>query len=307
MNPEFLREGSALNDFRNPDRIVLGADDKRSAHSLRQLYASWDVDLVEVNTRTAEMIKYANNCLLATQISASNELANLAATLGDIDAFEVMRGIHLDARWNPVQNGQRVNPRILDYLLPGCGFGGSCFPKDLSAIATLGTQLDLPMQLLSAVLDVNRAQPHQVSVILEKLMGSLEGKKVAVLGLAFKPKTDDVRESPALDIICDLLSKGAKVTGADPIAHLNAKQVMIELDDVTVFMDWTDAVDGADATVIVTYWDEYINLPLDRLKALMAGDVLMDSRGVLPPWQYDKARDLDLRVCKIGFTWKNDG
>ena len=195
MNPEFLREGEAIVDFMEPDRIVLGHEDNRTLALLEELYAPWSCDKVRVNTRTAELIKYANNALLATQISAINEIANLSAAVGGIDIMDVVRGVALDKRWSPVVDGKRVSPPILDYLIPGCGFGGSCFPKDVKALRSQGRNLGLEMSLLNSVLEVNDAQPDQVVRILESHLGDLAGRRVLVLGLAFKPGTDDVRES----------------------------------------------------------------------------------------------------------------
>src|ERR1035441_9753931 len=154
MNPEFLREGNAVADFMNPDRIVLGHEDAETRRLLGELYRPWSCEKLEVNTRTAEMIKYANNCLLATQISAVNELANLCSKIGNVDVLQVMAGVHLDKRWNPLDPaGRRVNPAILSYLLPGCGFGGSCFPKDVQALRTLGREHGLPIDRKSTRLN----------------------------------------------------------------------------------------------------------------------------------------------------------
>ncbi|MGY3365303.1 UDPglucose 6-dehydrogenase [Bradyrhizobium sp. GM2.4] len=164
MNPEFLREGKAISDFNFPDRIVLGFDDSQTREVLSKIYEPWNVDKVYVNTRTAEMIKYANNCLLALQVSAANELANLAAKLGGIDFMDVFRGVTLDKRWNPIgSDGSRTDPEILTYLVPGPGFGGSCFPKDVQAIRTQGQNNGLPMEILEGVLSVNAKQPEQVT------------------------------------------------------------------------------------------------------------------------------------------------
>ena len=297
-NPEFLREGNALEDFMNPDRIVLGADDPRSARKLRELYSSWAVDFVEVNTRTAEMIKYVSNCLLATQISVTNEIANLATALGGIDAVEVMRGVHLDRRWNPFcSDGQRANPGILTYLFPGCGFGGSCLPKDVEALVAQGKQLGLPMWVLDSVLRTNNEQPMQVIHLLTQGLRDLRGKRIAVLGLAFKPGTDDVRQSPSLTIIRELLVRGAYVTAADPVAHQKAQEVLAP-SLVSIHADWREAVQGAHAVVLVTGWDEYRTISPTELKNLMSGDVIVDARLILS----DSEFAAQFRVYKIGYA-----
>ena len=281
MNPEFLREGEAIADFMEPDRIVLGHEDPETLARLEELYAPWPVDKVRVNTRTAELIKYANNALLATQISAINEIANLAAAIGGIDVMDVVRGVHLDKRWNPIaEDGGRISPPILTYLVPGCGFGGSCFPKDLQALRSLGEQCGLPMKIANAVLDVNDAQPSQVLDILERDLKSVAGKKVLVLGLAFKPDTDDVRESASLKIVDQLLAAGAQVAAHDPIAAPNFRRALGPSADKVAFVDdWKARVAQSDAIVVATKWKEYEALAdLD-----LSGKILLDARRMFQP------------------------
>ena len=283
MNPEFLREGNAVEDFMNPDRIVLGRDDAETGRLLGELYRPWTCEKLEVNTRTAEMTKYANNCLLATQISAVNELANLCAQVGGIDVLEVMAGVHLDKRWNPLDSaGRRANPAILTYLLPGCGFGGSCFPKDVQALRSLGRDAGLPMPMLQAVLDVNERQPAQVVNLLDMQLKPLAGKKILVLGLAFKPDTDDVRESASLAIVRELAARGCEVTAHDPVAGENARR---ELGGTRFALtaDWQSAVAGADAVVVATTWPEYAALTSPALAGVMKGKPLADPRRMFRP------------------------
>jgi UDPglucose 6-dehydrogenase/GDP-mannose 6-dehydrogenase len=283
MNPEFLREGNAVADFMNPDRIVLGHEDEETRRLLGELYRPWSCEKLEVNTRTAEMIKYASNCLLATQISAVNELANLCSQIGNVDVLQVMAGVHLDKRWNPLDAaGRRVNPAILTYLLPGCGFGGSCFPKDVQALRTLGREGGLPMSLLQAVLDINERQPAQVAVLLDTKLKPLAGKKILLLGLAFKPDTDDVRESASLAILRDLAARGCAVTAHDPVAGENARR---ELSGTPFLLtqDWQSAVAGADAVVVATKWPEYAALKTPGLAGVLAGKVVLDARRMFRP------------------------
>jgi len=261
MNPEFLREGEAVDDFMNPDRIVLGHEDKATLEALQTLYQPWECEKLAVSTRTAEMIKYANNAILAVQISAMNELANVATRLGGIDMRDVVEGVALDKRWSPVVNGRRVVPGITTYLVPGCGFGGSCFPKDVQAIRSLGEATGLPMHLLNSVLAVNDEQPHEVVRILEAKVGALRGSKVLMLGLAFKPGTDDVRETASLPIIRDLLAAGAEVTAHDPIAIDNFKTLVgSEANKVRFVDDWQPELADHSIVVIATRWDEYRTL-----------------------------------------------
>ena len=278
MNPEFLREGEAVADFMDPDRIVLGHEDEKTRGLLEELYAPWRCEKLPVNTRTAEMIKYANNCLLATQISAVNELANLAAALGGVDIMDVMRGVHADKRWSPIQaNGSRIQPEILTYLIPGCGFGGSCFPKDVQALRSQGNLTGTPMRMLDAVLDVNEHQPSQVATLLVRHFGSLRGKRVLVLGVAFKPETDDVRESASQKIIADLGAQGAEVIAHDPIAGGNAQHAWPEL-EVKYVDDWEAQIGGCDAVVLATKWPLYRKLAAAPLNSKLNGTVIVDAR-----------------------------
>lgn len=284
MNPEFLREGNAISDFNFPDRIVLGFEDFKTREVLSKIYEPWNADKVYVNTRTAEMIKYANNCLLALQISAANELANLAAKLGGIDFMDVFRGVTLDKRWNPIRtNGSRTEPEILTYLVPGPGFGGSCFPKDVQAIRTQGQDNGLRMEVLEGVLSVNAKQPDQVTRILEAHFGTLEGKNILLLGLAFKPETDDVRESASIRISEGLLAQKTNLVAHDPVATENfIKLSGIQTSAIRFVKDWKAEVANADAIVVATRWNEYKALP--DLK--VAGKVVFDTRRLLSPKEF---------------------
>lgn len=283
MNPEFLREGNAVEDFMQPDRIVFGHEDARTLDLLGKLYAPWACDKLAVPTRTAEFIKYANNCLLATQISAVNELANLAAALGGIDIAQVMQGVHADKRWNPIrEGGARVNPAILTYLIPGCGFGGSCFPKDVQAMRTQGADAGQPMRVLQAVLDVNEQQPGQVMQLLQKSRADLRGVRVLVLGLAFKADTDDVRESASGRILADLDAAGARVSAHDPIAAANARKAWPEA-KADYIADWRAGLVTADAVIIATKWPEYQALRDLAAAGALAGKTIIDARRMFGP------------------------
>jgi UDPglucose 6-dehydrogenase len=289
MNPEFLREGEAIADFADPDRIVLGYEDEKTLHRLEELYAPWSVDKVPVNTRTAELIKYASNALLATQISAINEIANLASALGGVDIMDVVKGVHLDKRWNPIIDGRRVKPQILSYLVPGCGFGGSCFPKDVQALRSEGARRGLPMLMLNAVLDVNKAQSRQVTDMIRREVGDLAGRLVLVLGLAFKPGTDDVRETASLRIIESLLENGARVKAHDPIAadHFAAAFPAVSK-KISFVENWEQEVETAEIIVVATSWPEY--LPVTNMK--LAGKLFFDARRMFDPTDAGGARYL---------------
>lgn len=291
MNPEFLREGEAVTDFMEPDRIVLGYEDERTLELLEELYASWEVDKIRVNTRTAELIKYANNILLATQISAMNEIANLAGALGGIDVMDVVRAIRLDKRWNPITEKGRASPSILSYLLPGCGFGGSCLPKDLGALRSQGLEKGLPMHLVSAVSAVNDSQPFQVIEIIEQEVQSLSKQTVLMLGLAFKPGTDDVRESASLKIVRSLLEKEARIVAHDPVAIDNFKAAFGATTESVAFVrDWRASVAAADVIIVATTWPEYLELAQINL----AGKVLFDARRMFEPSAINSGRYLSI-------------
>lgn len=300
MNPEFLREGNAVEDFMRPDRIVFGHEDPRTLARLEELYAPWHCDKLQVNTRTAELIKYANNCLLATQISAVNEIANVAAALGGVDVMDVMQGVHLDKRWNPIlPDGRRAQPQILSYLVPGCGFGGSCFPKDVQALRSQGESLGVPMQILNGVLAVNDAQPSQIVRLLQRRWNSLHGRRVLVLGLAFKPDTDDVRESASRKIMMALQAEGALISAHDPIAAANARREWPEL-AVDYISDWEADIVSAEAIVVATRWPEYNRLQDVAHSGGLKGKTVVDARrffslGTLPSTAYHA----------IGFTPRN--
>lgn len=281
MNPEFLREGVAVDDFMNPDRIVLGAIDDRTLEVMARLYEPFtETDVVHTTPRTAEMIKYTANSLLASLISFSNEIANLCATTG-VDALEVMEGVHLDKRFTPLlEDGTRVWPGMVTYLEGGCGFGGSCFPKDVKALIAFGNEHGHDMSLLSSVIDINLRQPHHMIELLRRHIDDLDGVSVSVLGMAFKPDTDDIRESPALTVADELLAAGARVTVFDPVAD---HEVRAHYGDrVTHARDLDEAVRHADALMVMTRWDMFSSLG-KVLADLERDPVVVDGRRVLSP------------------------
>lgn len=280
MNPEFLREGEAIGDFMQPDRIVLGTEDPHSLRLLEQVYAPFAelndaVPLIRTNTKTAEMIKYTSNALFATLISFSNEIGNLCSTFGDMDVLDVMRGVHADRRLSPRDaQGNPVRPGVLTYLAAGCGFGGSCFPKDVKALAAQGRQAGYPPRILESVLEINRKQPCRVIDLLHRHFTQLANIKVAVLGVAFKPGTDDVRESPALSVINTLVQLSAQVRVFDPVVRLGESNLSRH---VEISADLAAAVSGVDAVIVITPWPEFA-----ALETLIAGQacppVLIDGR-----------------------------
>ncbi len=267
MNPEFLTEGEAVDDFMFPDRLVLGGMDDRTIAGIEILYAPFPgVERLKTNNRTAEMIKYCSNALLATAISFSNEIARLASALGGIDVVDVMRGLHLSKYLSPfvAGNGRIVAP-IASFLWAGCGFGGSCLPKDVRALIAHGAKAGVTMDLLHAVIRVNERQPREVVERLSKHFPSLEGIRVAVLGLAFRPDTDDMRESPAIPIINALLAQGATIRAYDPAAGREAAKIF-RAQRVAVCASLEECIEGVEAILLITRWSEF-----NRLPQLLAG------------------------------------
>lgn len=260
MNPEFLSEGSAIHDFLFPDRLVFGGIDARSTDVLEQLYASFpaSVPRLRTNTRTAEMIKYASNALLAALISFSNEIANLGSAIGGIDATEVMRGVHLSQYFK--ERTEDGLPAITAFLKAGCGFGGSCLPKDVKALIAHGHKAGASMHLLESVIRVNEQQPIKTIDLLRRHAPQLEGLRVAVLGLSFKPGTDDVRESPAFPIMRELLAQGARIKAFDPVANEEAKKAFND-PRVVYCSDLPSAIAEIDAVIVVTPWPQFRETP----------------------------------------------
>lgn len=280
MNPEFLREGNAVEDFMFPDRIVLGGMDEKSTTGLFELYQVFnDVDKIATNNKTAEMIKYASNSLLATLISFSNEVANLCVATGGVDVTEVTKAIHLDKRISPIlKTGERITPHVTTYIEAGCGFGGSCFPKDVKALIAHGKQAESSMPLLEAVMKINAQQPYQLINLLKKHFSVLANLNVALLGLAFKPDTDDVRESPTLPIIQTLLESQAQLKLFDPIF----KQLpdVLKSTDITLCQSLEEVIENVDAILLITRWPVFEQLP-ELLAKLPNPPLVVDGRRIL--------------------------
>lgn len=279
MNPEFLSEGTAVADFMSPDRIVIGGIDDRSRDVLARIYEGFEsTPILRTNTTTAEAIKYASNALQATAISFANEVGNYCASLPDADVVDVMEGVHLMAELNPRAGDGRVRAGIAKFLVAGCGFGGSCFPKDVKALVADGQRRELSMPLLSAVLETNRRQPRKVVELVRSALGDLAGRRIAVLGLAFKPDTDDMRESPSIPIIEGLLTGGAMVQAYDPVAMPEAKKIF---EDRIVFSaNLSSVVAQVDAVVLVTRWEQFRAAP-KLLAAMKPAPIFIDGRRML--------------------------
>ena len=283
-NPEFLREGAAINDFMRPDRVVVGSSDDEAVAIMRDLYRPLyliEVPFVVTSLEAAELTKYAANAFLATKISFINEIANLCESIG-CDVHDVARAIGMD---------RRIGNK---FLHPGPGFGGSCFPKDTQALASVARQFGRESIIVDAVIEVNRRQRLAMIPKIEKLVGELKGKTVAILGLAFKPETDDMREAPAIDIISGLVERGATVRAYDPVAMTEAAKV---LPKVSFAGDEYEAVTDADALVFVTEWNQFRALDMARVRDLMKSPRIADLRNIYDP---DDMRALGFEYVGVG-------
>jgi UDPglucose 6-dehydrogenase len=279
--PEFLKEGSAIADFLEPDRVVVGDDGDWAGDAVVELYAPLEAPLVRTDIRSAEMVKLASNAFLATKISFINEIANVCEETG-ADVVEVARGMGFDARIGP------------KFLQAGIGFGGSCFPKDVTALKQLAGNSGYHFQLLNSVIEVNDLQKRRVIAKLERHLGSLVGKEIGLLGLAFKPNTDDMREASSLVLSSRLNGLGANVRAYDPVAEEEARKLIRGIDFKGSALE---VADGADAIVLVTEWPEFGELDLGELARAMRGNVLIDGRNFLDP---ERVRDAGLVYEGIG-------
>ena len=287
--PEFLREGSAISDFMNPDRTVLGSTSREAAEKVAQLHLPLRSTIMITDLRTAEMIKYASNAFLATKISFINEIANICEALG-ADVKEVAWGMGLD---------KRIGRFFLD---AGIGWGGSCFPKDVKALAYMAETEGRHPHLLHAVMDINADQRQSPIRKLRELLGDdLKGKVIGLLGLAFKPNTDDMRDAPSTDIARTLSRAGAKVRAYDPVAMSNASGLMPE---VEMMPDAYTLAEGADALILVTEWNEFKNLDLVRIKTLLRAPILVDGRNIYDP---QAMLDLGFHYRGIGRGYNGEG
>lgn len=287
--PEFLREGSAIPDFMQPDRTVLGSTDRAAAETVAELYAPLDAPVVITDLRTAEMIKYASNAFLATRISFINEISIICERLG-ADVEEVARGMGFDKRIGP------------HFLQAGVGFGGSCFPKDVQALTNMAQTHGTHPQLLKAVMEINAFQRRQITQkAREMLGGNVNGKTLAILGLAFKQNTDDIRESPSITVARSLLNQGADVKVYDPVAMANAQS---ELPDLRPCDNPYSAAEDAEAMLVLTPWNEFKQLDMKRIRRLMKRPIIIDGRNMYSP---DEMRSLGFEYRGVGRGYNGQG
>ena len=283
-NPEFLREGAAINDFMRPDRVVIGSRDEEAIAIMKDLYRPLyliEAPFVITSLEAAELTKYAANAFLATKVSFINEIANLCDKIG-CDVHDVARAIGMD---------KRIGSK---FLHPGPGFGGSCFPKDTRALASVARQYECGSLIVDAVIEVNHRQGQHVLTKIRKLVGELKGRTIAVLGLAFKPETDDMREAPAVGIIRSLIDDGAKVRAYDPVAMIEAKKILSEIEYAD---DEYAAVTSADALVFVTEWNQFRALDLSRIRDLMTTPKVADLRNIYDP---EDMKELGFEYVGVG-------
>jgi UDPglucose 6-dehydrogenase len=283
-NPEFLREGAAINDFMRPDRVVIGGSDPEAIAIMRDLYRPLyliETPLVITSLEAAELTKYAANAFLATKISFINEIANLCEKVG-CDVHDVARAIGMD---------RRIGSK---FLHAGPGFGGSCFPKDTMALSIIAQKYSSPTRIVDAVMEVNRRQRLSMVSKIEHLAGGIDGKRIAVLGLAFKPETDDMRDAPSIDIIDGLLKMGAKITAYDPVARDEAEKVLPRIEYAR---DEYEAATGADVLVFVTEWNQFRALDMQRIRSSMRTPKIADLRNIYDP---SDMREMGFEYAGVG-------
>ena len=283
-NPEFLREGSAVYDFMHPDRVVLGVESHKAAEVMKAIYRVLylrETPFIETTIESAEMIKYASNSFLALKIAFANEIANLCEGVG-ANVIDVMKALGRDGRIGP------------KFLHPGPGYGGSCLPKDTKALADTARKTGIPLTIVDAVIAANERQKTRMISKIERALGGLDGKRVAVLGLAFKPNTDDVRDAPSITIVRELVARGARVQAFDPVAMAEARSFFADIEDwVSYGAEEYETMKGADALVILTEWNQFRNLDLAKAKLLLKQPILLDLRNI-----YDRTL-----VESSGFTY----
>ena len=286
-NPEFLREGSAIRDFMHPDRIVIGSENENAKRIMREIYNVLyliETPFIFTSLETAELIKYASNAFLATKITFINEIANLCEVVG-ADVHDVAKAMGMDGRIGKY------------FLHPGPGFGGSCLPKDTKALVKIGLECNSPVSLVDSVIKANEFQKRRMVGKIERKIGDLKDKVIGVLGLAFKQGTDDMREAVSIPIILELIEKGSRVKTYDPAAMTNANKYAFAGLNITYCKDEYEAVEGADALVILTEWNEFRHLDLERIKSIMKGRFFFDFRNIYEPEE----------LATLGFIYEGVG
>jgi len=286
--PEFLREGSALDDFMNPDKIVIGSMNYETKSFVKEVFHHFqnECEFIETNLESSELIKYTNNAFFSMLISFSNEIANVSETISGVDPYQVLKALVSDKRITTKIDNKKITPSLDSYLIPGCGFGGSCFPKDVQALLDYANNNNINTPLLKAILEINSERPNKMILLAETILGTLKNKKISILGLTFKPDTDDLRSSPALDAIRLLIKKDVKISVFDPI--IESKTKIKELpEQCNVCFSIEDVLTDSDIALVFTKWKEFKLLSSDILKKFMKNPVIIDGRGFLNSEKFD--------------------
>jgi len=295
--PEFLREGQAVSDFMNPDKIVIGFKNLNGKNFARKVFQYFKKRtlFIETNFQTAEMIKYTNNAFFSTLISFANEIANISEKISGIDTFEVINALIADKRITTLMQKQKIVPEFTTYLFPGCGFGGSCFPKDVKAITAYASSVNAATPLLNSVLTINEERPRQIVLLAESLIGILKSKKISVLGLAFKPNTDDLRSSPSLEAIKILQKKKAVISVYDPVVRYT-KLKSFGISNVNTCTTIEKCLKNSDLAIVFTKWEEFKSINSKLINKHMRHPLIIDGRGFL-----DKNKFREKEYYKIGY------
>ena len=280
--PEFLREGKALDDFMNPDKIVIGSIENKKTTFVDDVFKNFKgkCDFIHTNLESAELIKYANNSFFSMLISFSNEIANISEKIPNVDPFQVLHALVADKRITTIIDDKKIVPGLDHYLIPGCGFGGSCFPKDVKAIQNFANLKNVDTPILNAILAINDERPKKMVSLCEKILGNLKTKKITILGLTFKPDTDDIRSSPSLDAINLFLDKGSIVSAYDPMFKKQSETSILPK-DCNYCMTMDESLKDSDAVLVFTKWSEFKSLDSEFLKQYMKNPVIIDGRGFL--------------------------
>ena len=297
--PEFLREGNALDDFMNPDKIVIGSIDEYGSNFVKDVFDDFkkQCEFIETNLESSELIKYANNSFFSMLISFSNEIANISEKLPNVDPYQILKALVLDKRITSKIGDKKIIPSLDSYLIPGCGFGGSCFPKDVEAIVNFAHSQNTNTPLLDAILQINDERPEKMVLLCESILGNLQNKKITILGLTFKPDTDDLRSSPSIDAINLLLKKGANITAYDPIFVNQPTSFLPQNCHCVNTIE--ESLKDSDAVMLFTKWKEFSSLNSEILEKFMKSPLIIDGRGFL-----DKENFKIGSYYKIGFLEK---
>jgi len=296
--PEFLREGQAVNDFLNPDKIVVGSNNKKSVIFVNKIFEQFmeKTQFFQTNLETAELIKYTNNSFFSMLISFANEISNISEKIENVDTVQVLKALVADRRITTIKNGERILPELQSYLIPGCGFGGSCFPKDVKAILNYAQSLNAKTPLIESILEINEERPNKIISLVESVLGTLKERKISILGLTFKPNTDDMRSSPSFDIIKLLNNKNASVFVYDPIISKINQETLKEY-NFTLTKTLEECLDKSECAILLTSWQEFLSIDGELLKKNMKNPKIIDGRNFLLKQKFEK----DM-YYKIGFV-----